>query len=77
MANTITTKDGTSIYCKVFPGRSHFLFAEPGWEEVADYAIQWASEHQWADAAELAAELLSARRESSVGGASPARDALR
>jgi pimeloyl-ACP methyl ester carboxylesterase len=30
---------------KAFPGMSHFLFAEPGWEEVADYAIQWASEH--------------------------------
>lgn len=30
---------------KSFPGRSHFLFAEPGWEEVADYALQWASQH--------------------------------
>jgi pimeloyl-ACP methyl ester carboxylesterase len=30
---------------KSFPGRSHFLMAEPGWEEVADYAIQWATEH--------------------------------
>lgn len=28
-----------------FRGRSHFLFAEPGWEEVADRAIAWASEH--------------------------------
>jgi hypothetical protein len=28
-----------------FPGRSHFLFHEPGWEEVADYAITWASEN--------------------------------
>jgi pimeloyl-ACP methyl ester carboxylesterase len=28
-----------------FPGRSHFLFAEPGWEEVADAALGWASEH--------------------------------
>jgi alpha-beta hydrolase superfamily lysophospholipase len=26
---------------KSFPGRSHFLFAEPGWEEVADYIIEW------------------------------------
>ncbi|WP_146648181.1 alpha/beta hydrolase [Labilithrix luteola] len=24
-----------------FGGRSHFLFAEPGWEEVADAAIDW------------------------------------
>ena len=30
---------------KLFPGRSHFLCAEPGWEEVADYAITWASQH--------------------------------
>lgn len=30
---------------KSFPGRSHFLFHEPGWEEVADYAIQWAMKH--------------------------------
>jgi pimeloyl-ACP methyl ester carboxylesterase len=27
---------------KVFPGRSHFLLLEPGWEEVADYALEWA-----------------------------------
>jgi pimeloyl-ACP methyl ester carboxylesterase len=26
---------------KAFPGRSHFLIHEPGWEEVADYAIDW------------------------------------
>jgi len=26
---------------KEFPGRSHYLIAEPGWEQVADYAIQW------------------------------------
>jgi pimeloyl-ACP methyl ester carboxylesterase len=30
---------------KSFPGRSHFLIAEPGWEEVADYAIEWATAH--------------------------------
>src|SRR5262249_25932521 len=30
---------------KIFPGRSHFLFAEPGWEEIADYALQWAAQH--------------------------------
>lgn len=27
---------------KVFPGRSHYLIAERGWEEVADHAISWA-----------------------------------
>jgi alpha-beta hydrolase superfamily lysophospholipase len=30
---------------KSFLGRSHFLMAEPAREEVAAYAIQWASEH--------------------------------
>jgi alpha-beta hydrolase superfamily lysophospholipase len=27
---------------KVFPGRSHFLVSEEGWEEIADYALAWA-----------------------------------
>jgi len=30
---------------KEFPGRTHWLIASSGWEEVADYAISWASEH--------------------------------
>lgn len=25
-----------------FPGRSHFTLGQPGWEEVADYALDWA-----------------------------------
>ena len=25
-----------------FPAHSHFLIAEPGWEEVADYTLDWA-----------------------------------
>jgi hypothetical protein len=28
-----------------FAGRSHFLVGEPGWEEVADYALDWAVAH--------------------------------
>lgn len=27
----------------LFPGRSHLLIAEPGWEEVADFALAWAT----------------------------------
>lgn len=27
---------------KEFPARSHYLIAEKGWEEVADYALAWA-----------------------------------
>ncbi len=28
-----------------FPGRSHWTIAEPGWEEVADFALAWAVEN--------------------------------
>ena len=27
---------------KEFPGRSHFLLGQPGWEEIADFALAWA-----------------------------------
>jgi pimeloyl-ACP methyl ester carboxylesterase len=30
---------------KEFPGRSHFTIGQPGWEEVADYALDWAEPH--------------------------------
>jgi pimeloyl-ACP methyl ester carboxylesterase len=30
---------------KEFPGRSHYTIGEPGWEEVADYALRWAMEN--------------------------------
>ncbi|HEY3333478.1 MAG TPA: alpha/beta hydrolase [Capsulimonadaceae bacterium] len=29
-----------------FPGRCHFICGQPGWEEVADYALDWAVKHQ-------------------------------
>jgi pimeloyl-ACP methyl ester carboxylesterase len=28
---------------KEFPGRSHYIIAEKGWEEVAQYALDWAA----------------------------------
>ena len=28
-----------------FPGRSHFIIGQEGWQEVADYALDWAEEH--------------------------------
>jgi pimeloyl-ACP methyl ester carboxylesterase len=28
-----------------FPGRSHWTCGEPGWEAVADYALEWAVAH--------------------------------
>ena len=30
---------------KEFPDRSHFTIGQEGWEEVADYALDWAVEH--------------------------------
>jgi len=30
---------------KEFPDRSHFTIGQTGWEEVADYALDWAIEH--------------------------------
>jgi pimeloyl-ACP methyl ester carboxylesterase len=32
---------GSRVDLKVFDGRSHFLCGEPGWEEVADYILDW------------------------------------
>jgi len=31
---------------KIYPDRSHYLCAEPGWEEVADFALSWAERNQ-------------------------------
>jgi pimeloyl-ACP methyl ester carboxylesterase len=30
---------------KEFPGRSHYTLGQEGWEEVADYALDWALSH--------------------------------
>lgn len=38
-------KSGAVTAYKDFPGRSHFTAGEPGWEEVADFALSWATEH--------------------------------
>ena len=27
---------------KIFPGRTHWTLLDPGWEDVADYALDWA-----------------------------------
>lgn len=35
---------------KEFPDRSHFTVGQEGWEEVADYALAWATEHARAGA---------------------------
>jgi alpha-beta hydrolase superfamily lysophospholipase len=35
---------------KEFPNRSHFTIGQEGWEEVSDYALDWAIEHARAGA---------------------------
>lgn len=34
---------------KEFPGRSHYTVGQAGWEEVADYALDWATTHAAAE----------------------------
>ena len=36
-------RSGAFTDYKLFPARSHWTIAEPGWEEVADYALDWAT----------------------------------
>jgi pimeloyl-ACP methyl ester carboxylesterase len=38
-------RSGAVTEYRLFPGRSHWTIAEPGWEEVADYALEWAVQH--------------------------------
>lgn len=44
---------------KEFPGRSHYIIAEKGWEEVADFALKWA-EAKTAKAPSTSPELVHA-----------------
>jgi pimeloyl-ACP methyl ester carboxylesterase len=36
---------------KEFPGRSHYTLGQDGWEEVADYALDWTTSHARTQAA--------------------------
>jgi pimeloyl-ACP methyl ester carboxylesterase len=38
-------KSGATTEYKLFPGRSHWTIIEPGWEELADFALEWAVAH--------------------------------
>jgi pimeloyl-ACP methyl ester carboxylesterase len=42
--------EGTITEVKEFAGRAHLRPAQEGWEEVADYALDWAVEHAAAPA---------------------------
>jgi pimeloyl-ACP methyl ester carboxylesterase len=37
------SKSGTTVDYKEFSGRPHFTAGAPGWEAVADYALEWAT----------------------------------
>lgn len=39
---------------KIYPDRSHYLCLEPGWEEVADFALDWAVANARPDAVRAA-----------------------
>ena len=43
-------KSRTVTEVKEFPGRAHLMLAQAGWEEVADYALDWAARHAATDA---------------------------
>jgi pimeloyl-ACP methyl ester carboxylesterase len=36
---------GATTEFRAFDGRDHFVFAEPGWEEVADFVVDWLEKH--------------------------------
>ena len=38
-------KSNTITEVTEFPGHSHLMPAQQGWEEIADYALAWAEEH--------------------------------
>jgi pimeloyl-ACP methyl ester carboxylesterase len=44
-------KSNTVTEVKEYEGRAHLLPAQEGWEEVADYALDWAMSHAGAAAA--------------------------
>jgi alpha-beta hydrolase superfamily lysophospholipase len=37
-------RSGAVADYKEFPGRSHYTAGEPGWEDVADFALDWATD---------------------------------
>ena len=41
----LSRKSAAVTEYKEFPGRSHFIIGQDGWQDVADYALNWAEEH--------------------------------
>jgi pimeloyl-ACP methyl ester carboxylesterase len=48
-SNARHSKSRTVMEVKEFAGRSHLMPAQAGWEEVADYALDWAVRHAATD----------------------------
>lgn len=51
--NTLSEQDSRRLYDRYqvpSPGRPHFTMGVPGWEEVADYALEWATQNAGAAA---------------------------
>ena len=49
-AATRLGKSNAVVDYKEFAGRPHFTAGAPGWEQVADYALEWANRHTGAPA---------------------------
>ena len=58
---------------KEFPDRSHFTIGQPGWEAVADYALDWSTKQAAAFAAESAARPKASAEKPRVDGRTEAR----
>jgi pimeloyl-ACP methyl ester carboxylesterase len=43
-------KSNAVVDYKEFPGRPHLTAGAPGWEDVADYSLEWANRHAGAPA---------------------------
>ncbi|MFL5758950.1 MAG: alpha/beta hydrolase [Thermomicrobiales bacterium] len=43
-AEKYSTSTAVTDY-KEYPGRAHFTMKQEGWEEIADYALDWATQH--------------------------------
>jgi len=41
-AYKIQKKTGALTEIREYPDRSHYTFGQDGWEEVADYSLDWA-----------------------------------
>jgi pimeloyl-ACP methyl ester carboxylesterase len=46
----LQSKAPSATEMKVYPGRPHFMAGMDGWEELADYALNWSLEHAGAPA---------------------------